>query len=158
MSFGETVLAFGSAFVIFGVLLIAALLYQRHLGIVPGGAVKSVSRPAPKAVMSNDVLGLWVTLLFLQYLHARNSRTELPNRTAEPSNGYQRLTERQRAVAEKALRAGLSMSDLCVAFGGTKSLRLDELRPIKAEVDAEGLAREIGNPSIQVPAMEPVPS
>ncbi len=116
------------------------------------------------AVMSSPDADMTATLLFLFYCHARkveqaarttepNYRTELPNQ----AGGYRKLTESQQTFAEKALRAGLSMSDLCVAFGGTKALRLEELRPIKARVDAEFLAKEIANPLIEVGDMEPLP-
>ncbi|MDP9317275.1 MAG: hypothetical protein M3R24_41540 [Chloroflexota bacterium] len=96
----------------------------------------------------------------LAYLTREWARSDIPNQRTEPANqagGYQKLTERQQVAAEKALRAGLSMTDVCTLVGGTKASRLEELRPIKARIDSELLAKEIANPLIEVGEMEPVP-
>ncbi len=109
-----------------------------------------VEESAEPDVLSSTVLPPRYLELVALRIAQETRRTVEPNGQTEPANRYQKLTERQQLVAEKAIRAGLTLTDLCVAFGGTKQLRLLELRPIKERIEAEQLAQDIADPTIEV--------
>lgn len=118
--------------------------------------VSSVARPVIMSRHEQPDPLLATTLLFLLYARARTTElTTEPNRTATPN--YQPYTDQEQAVIKKLLHKGVSASDMIVLTGGTKALRLAEIRTIKAALDAERIPAPLNpDPSMTVPPIEPV--
>ncbi len=117
MSFAETALAFGSAFVVFGVLLIAALLYQKHLGIVPGDPVSMVTMPitVPTPARTQTQLHVVMSPREYHYRHVQKFQARERERNAAGTQGTRYLTESRSAVYRKhATGKALTRDDLLI--------------------------------------------
>jgi hypothetical protein len=67
------------------------------------------------------------------------------------------LTAEQRTVIRSLLEHDISGNQIFTLLGGTRTIRLKQIAEIRAEIQAERLARELANPAIEVPALEPIP-
>lgn len=68
------------------------------------------------------------------------------------------LTAKQEIAVRNGLQRGMSANDLVVLLGGTRASRLEQIRAIRQELDAETLAASIAKPETQVPDYQPPPS